>query len=268
MEAASDPARVGSVGSGFHLWWQGVPTEEPVTSCSVVLEVLVPPAVPRCTSGPCRRRSSTASGRSYGAAHTGSQWNPRHPGSRAVNWGGYAQAADVGSVLEGSDSPSDGIPGDRNTRNYAWLAGVPYRFTIHPGIAGWAATVTDLATGSDVTIRELYAGGDRLGGFVMWSELFCRGADPSTAVRWSQPAPSPRPAVVGRGLHATFPDGREWRNLDVVVDEVGAAGHVDAPDAPRRDDPGAPRSDLRRRARAGPRQATGVWIVIQSRAVR
>jgi hypothetical protein len=211
------------VGSGFHLWWQGVPTDEPVTSCSVVLEVLVPPAVPTLYFWALQASFLDGTGRSYGAAHTGLQWNPRHPGGRAVNWGGYAHVADVGSVLDGSDSPLDGIPGDRNTRNFAWLAGVPYRFTIHPGAAGWAATVTDLVTGSDVTIRELYAGGDRLGGFVMWSELFCRGADPPTAVRWSQPGAvtASGRVVVPRGLHATFPDGREWRNLDVVVDEVG-----------------------------------------------
>ncbi len=211
------------MGSGFHLWWHGVPSDEPVISCSVVLEVLVPPAVPTLYFWALQASFLDGSGRSYGAAHTGLQWNPRHPGGRAVNWGGYAQAADVTSVLEGSDSPLDGIPGDRNTRNFAWLPGVPYRFTIHPGVAGWAATVTDLTTGSGVTIRELYAAGDRLGGFVMWSELFCRGRDPSSAVRWSQPqalTASGR-TIVPRSLHATFPDGREWRDLDVVVDGVG-----------------------------------------------
>jgi hypothetical protein len=211
------------VGSGFHLWWQGVPADEPITSCSVVLEVLVAPSVPTLYFWALQASFLDATGRSYGAAHTGLQWNPRHPGGRAVNWGGYAQAADVTSVLDGSDSPLDGIPGDRNTRNFAWLVGVPYRFTIHPGVAGWAATVTDMVTGSGVTIRELHAGGDRLGGFVMWSELFCRGTDPSSAVRWSRPQATTASGrvVAPRGLHATFPDGREWRDLDVVVDDVG-----------------------------------------------
>ena len=57
----------------------------------------------------------------------------------------------------------------------------------------------------------------------MWSELFCHGRDPSSAVRWSQPqalTASGR-TIVPRSLHATFPDGRESRDLDVLVDGVG-----------------------------------------------
>ena len=211
------------MGSGFHLWWHGVPSDEPVISCSVVLEVLVPPAVPTLYFWALQASFLDGSGRSYGAAHTGLQWNPRHPGGRAVNWGGYAQAADVGSVLDGSDSPLDGIPGDRNTRNFAWLASVPYRFTIHPGVAGRV----ELPDGDPGPCRQIghrgRPAGDRLGGFVMWSELFCRGRDPSSAVRWSQPqalTASGR-TIVPRSLHATFPDGREWRDLDVLVDGVG-----------------------------------------------
>ncbi len=34
-------------------------------------------------------------------------------------------------------------------------------------------------------LRELHAGGDRLTGVVMWSEVFARCDDPSSAVRWS-----------------------------------------------------------------------------------
>ena len=172
-----------------------------------------------------------ATGRSYGAAHTGLQWNPRHSGGRAVNWGGYAQAADVTSILEGSDSPLPGIPGDRNTRTFAWRDGVPYRFTIHRGAVGWASTVTDLVTGSEVTVRELYAGGDRLVGFVMWSELFCRGDDPPTTVRWSEPQARTASGLIVRPeqLQVTFPGGPEWRRLDVVVDEVGVQQRTNVP---------------------------------------
>ena len=108
---------------------------------------------------------------------------------------------------------------------------MPYRFAIHRGAVGWAATVTDLVTGSAVTIRELFAAGDRLGGFVMWSELFCSGSDPMTVVRWSQPE-----VVTGSGrrsgptgLQVTFPGGDEWRRLDVVVDDVGVRQITDSP---------------------------------------
>src|SRR5262245_46453397 len=159
-----------------------------MTSCSVVLEVLVAPSVAKLYFWALQASFLDAAGRSYGAAHTGLQWNPRHPGSRAVNWGGYAQAADVHSILDGSDSPLPCGFDDRNTRDYPWREGVPYRFTIERGSAGWAATITEGDTARSVTIRELYAGGDRLGHFVTWTELFCSGSDPTTVVRWSAPA--------------------------------------------------------------------------------
>ncbi len=217
-------------GGGFHLWWQGVPADEPLVACSVVLEVLQEPVVDKLYFWALQASFLDAFGVSHGSAHTGLQWNSRHPDRRAVNWGGYAQAADVRSVLDGTDSPLPGIAGDRNTRNYAWREAVPYRFTIHRGGVGWAATVTDLVSGSAVTIRELFAGGDRLGGFVMWSELFCRGSDPTTVVRWSQPtAVTASGRVVSpAGLQATFPGGEEWRRLNVVADDVGVLQVTDA----------------------------------------
>jgi hypothetical protein len=210
-------------GGGFHLWWQGVPTDEPVVACSVTLEVLQEPVVERLYFWALQASFTDASGRNYGAAHTGLQWNPRHPDHRAVNWGGYASAADVRSVLEGTDSALPGIPGDRNTRNYPWREGVPYRFTIRRGAQGWAADVHDGATGETVRIRELFAEGDRLRSFVMWSELFCRGDDPTAVVRWSRPEVETASGrrVPPKALQATFPGGEEWKRLDVVSDDVG-----------------------------------------------
>ena len=220
-----------ATGGGFHLWWKGPAVDEPIVSCSVVLEVLQEPTVDALYFWALQASFLDDVGIRHGAAHTGLQWNARHPGTRAVNWGGYARAADVGSVLDGTDSPLPGIPGDRNTRTFHWRAGVPYRFTIHPGPRGWAATVTDLVTGSGVTIRELFAGGDRLGDFVMWSELFCRGRDPTTAVRWSQPEVLTRSGrrAAPHSLQVTFPGGAEWERLDVAVDDVGVVQRTDAP---------------------------------------
>ena len=220
----------GGAGGGFHLWWKGVPTTEPIVACSVVLEVVQPPTVAALYFW-ALQASFLDRGRRVGGAHLGLQWYSLHPGSTAVNWGGYAQAADVTSILEGSDSPLPGIPGDRNTRTFAWGDGIPYRFTIHRGTVGWASTVTDLVTGSEVTVRELYAGGDRLGGFVMWSELFCRGDDPPTTVRWSEPEARTASGVIVRPeqLQVTFPGGPEWRRLDVVVDDVGVQQRTDVP---------------------------------------
>jgi hypothetical protein len=217
-------------GGGFHLWWQGVPAGEPIVACSVVLEVLQEPVVDKLYFWALQASFLDAFGVSHGAAHTGLQWNPRHPDRRAVNWGGYAQAADVRSVLDGTDSPLPGIPGDRNTRNYPWREGTPYRFTIHRGAVGWAASVTDVAADATVTIRELYAGGDRLGGFVMWSELFCRGDDPTTVVRWSDPrvVTASGQVLAPAGVQATFPGGEQWRRLNAVTDEVGVLQVTDA----------------------------------------
>jgi hypothetical protein len=211
------------VGGGFHLWWKGLPAGEPIAECSVVLEVLREPVVDKLYFWALQASFVDAAGLTYGAAHTGLQWNPRHPGNRAVNWGGYAHAADVGSVLDGTVSTLPGIPGDLNTRTFGWRQGVPYRFAIRRGEVGWAATVTDLVTGSGVTIRELFAGGDRLADFVMWSELFCRGDDPATIVRWSHPQvrTATDHTLAPAALEVTYPGGAEWHRLDVISDGLG-----------------------------------------------
>ena len=74
-------------------------------------------------------------------------------------------------------------------------------------------------------------GGDRLGGFVMWSELFCRGDDPPTRSdgRSRRPAPPPAALVRPEQLQVTFPGGAEWRRLDVVVDAVGVQQRTNVP---------------------------------------
>ncbi len=187
----------------------------------------------RCTSGRCRRAFST----------------PREPptvrptraysgilviaNSRAVNWGGYAQAADVTSILEGSHSELPSTVDDRNTRDYSWRAGAPYRFSIERSPNGWTSSITDVEQSTTTIIRELFAGGDRLGGFVVWSELFCGGGDPHTAVRWSNPVVARSNGVLDRpsGMTVTYPGGREWRRLDTSVDEIGV---VQATDTRRR----------------------------------
>ena len=57
----------------------------------------------------------------------------------------------------------------------------------------------------------------------MWSELFCRGDDPPTTVRWSEPEARTASGVIVRPeqLQVTFPGGPEWRRLDVVIDDIG-----------------------------------------------
>ncbi len=221
------------VGGGFHLWWQGIEVSDPIVGCAVTLEVLREPTVAALYFWAMQTNFLDAAGTSHGAVHTGLQWNPRHRDSRAVNWGGYAQAADVTSILEGSLSELPSTPDDRNTRDYPWRAGAPYRFSIQRSPRGWTSSVTDVERSVTTVIRELFAGGDRLGGFVVWSELFCTGRDPHTAVRWSNPEVTRSTGVLDRptGMTATYPGGREWRRLDTTVDEIGV---VQATDVRRR----------------------------------
>ncbi len=220
-------------GGGFHLWWQGIEVGSPIIGCAVTLEILEQPRVQALYFWALQVSFLDAEAHSYGAAHTGLQWNHRHPGGRAVNWGGYALAADVTSILEGSQSPLPSTPDDRNTRDYPWRAAAPYRLAVHRSERGWTASITDIERSSTVAIRELFAGGDRLGGFVVWSELFCSGHDPRSAVRWSDPAVIRSDGQTDRptGMTATYPGGRAWRRLDTSVDDVGV---VQATDSRRR----------------------------------
>lgn len=209
--------------SAWHLWWHGVEGGAmPVVAASATLEVLQRPTVDRLYFWALQASFVDERGHSYGAAHTGLQWNPRHPGMGAVNWGGYGDVGDTQSVLPGTVSPLPSTPDDPNTRDYPWREGSPYRFRIDRGAQGWRATVTDLARGDTVTIRELYAGGDRLAGFVVWSEVFCSCHDPTAVVRWSDLVVERadgallRPPSVG----CTFP--REGcPNTDSTADDVG-----------------------------------------------
>jgi hypothetical protein len=123
--------------------------------------------------------------RSHGAAHLGLQWNPRFPDRKAANWGGYDPE---GIVLSGSESVLPSTPQDRNTRDFPWQPGNKYRLRIHPSPAsGWRGEVTDLETGIATVVRDLHVGGDRLGRFMVWSELFCECSDPRCVVAWSDP---------------------------------------------------------------------------------
>lgn len=175
----------GSTQSSFHLVWQ-VESEVPILAAEATLVVDADPTVDALYFWALQASFSDAA-RSFGGAHTGLQWNPRFPGFRAVNWGGYQDQRYGGAVLDGTESALPSSRGDRNTRDYPWRPRIPYRFRIERGsTAGfWAATVTDLDTGDTRLIRELECRGDRLTGVVMWSEVFAACDAPSVSVRWS-----------------------------------------------------------------------------------
>jgi hypothetical protein len=169
--------------SSFHLTWVLPPTP-PLVEVSAVLEVVTPPAVDRLYFWALQVAFGDG-GADRGAAHVGLQWNRRHPGGRAVNWGGYAPG---GGLLRGSPSPLPSAPDDPNTRDFAWEPGRPYRLSVSrsPDEAGaWRGHVVDVESGVTTVVRDLYAGGDVLVRPVVWSEVFARCEHPSVTVRWS-----------------------------------------------------------------------------------
>ena len=168
--------------SSFHLHWSGVGDD--LVEVAATLEVLVPPAVDRLYFWALQ--VSFLDGRTHrGAAHIGLQANRNHPGGGAVNWGGYAAA---GGLLAGTASPLPSTPNDPNTRDYPWEPGRPYRlrvFRAQSAPGSWRGEVTDVASGRAAVVRDLVAGGDRMGSPMVWSEVFARCEHPSVTVRWS-----------------------------------------------------------------------------------
>ena len=177
--------------SSFHLGWGATSA---ATGVSVTLEILDPPVVPRLYFW-ALQADMGAAGRRAGGAHLGLQWHPGHPGSTAVNWGGYRAS---GQELHGSDSVLRSATGNPNTRDFAWSPGRPYRLSIErsaadpgrpvpSGMTAWRGSVQDLHTGEIQVVRDLYMDGDSIVGVTMWSEVFARCDDPTVSVRWSRP---------------------------------------------------------------------------------
>jgi hypothetical protein len=199
----------------MHLFWRLPNGIGPVTRASVVFELTQPPAVEQLYFWALQASFVEADGTELGAAHTGLQWNPRHPDGRAVNWGGYPSAhSNWKRNIGGSVNQLPGFDDDQNTRHYDWQPHRPYRLAIdavpgEPFTAGarkgrrkigrlgrtpldtftgtaWRATVTDLTTGSVQVLRDLYGGGSELRGLCVWTEWFCDCDDPTVAVTWTE----------------------------------------------------------------------------------
>jgi hypothetical protein len=163
--------------SSFHLHWGGLPAGAPLVEVGATLEVLVPPAVPELYFWAIQA-TFLERGRERGGAHLGLQWYPRHPGSTAVNWGGYDRG---GRELRGTASPLPSATGNPNTRDWRWEPGRPVRLAVRAvGGGEWAGVV------DGTEVRRLHCAGDRLGHPMVWSEVFARCDDPSVVVRWSR----------------------------------------------------------------------------------
>lgn len=191
--------------SSFHLLWN-LPSARPLVEVSAVVEVIAPPAVDSLYFWALQ--VDFVDGRfTHGGAHAGLQWNARHPGNTAVNWGGYRTAERGGHELQGSASSLAGAPDDPNTRNYPWRTNHPYRLVVStaPGQPGvWRAEIVDQTSGASTIIRDLHGGGNRLARPVVWSEVFADCGAPPVAVRWSD-------------LRAVDEDGLDVRPKEVRV---------------------------------------------------
>lgn len=168
----------GNGASSFHLGWSLPAGAGHLVEAGVTLEVETPPAVDRLYFWALQVAFPGA-----GAAHLGLQWNNRHPGFGAVNWGGYATD---GSLLAGTESPLPSTPDDPSTRDYPWEPARPYRLLVRRAAEGeWRGEVTDVRTGSTTAVRDLASAAPYLAGPMVWSEVFARCDDPSVTARWS-----------------------------------------------------------------------------------
>jgi hypothetical protein len=172
----------------MHLAWADDPA--PTNEISAVLEVVDAPTVPQLYFWALQVDFVDAHGASVGEAHLGLQWDPQHPGSTAVNFGGYDSARPV--ELSGDASSLPSATNDPNTRDYTWKTGHRYKLRVFgTGDGWWTGQVTDLETRQVVVVRRLFGGGTRVAQPVVWSEVFARCDDPAASVRWSSFSPRP-----------------------------------------------------------------------------
>lgn len=213
--------------SSFHLVWD-LP-QRPLHRVEATLEVLEPPTVDRLYFW-ALQVSFGGERRLHGAGHIGLQWNRRHPGGTAVNWGGYGSAGSRG-LLRGSPSDLPSGPNDPNTRDFAWASGHRYRLVVEAAGRGaddhfaWRGSVTDLETGVETLVRTLYSRGGHLMAPMVWSEVFARCEQPRVTVRWSDFAATTvdGEVITPRAVRVNYQSRADGGcdNTTVSVDELG-----------------------------------------------
>jgi len=214
--------------SSFHLVWE-LPRVT-LSKVEATLEILAPPEVSRLYFW-ALQVSFAGDRRLAGGAHLGLQWNPKFPGSKAVNWGGYGTGGGGTQLLRGTPSRLPSARGDLNTRDYAWQAGRRYRLRVAPSPDtpsegySWRGSVTDLEGGEVSVVRDLYTPGAHLVSPMVWTEVFARCEQPSVTARWSDlraitaQGEEIRPERV-RVNYQSRADGG-CANTSVAVDELG-----------------------------------------------
>jgi hypothetical protein len=221
-ERTSGPPTSSNGASSMHLWWTPSPSAPgPLTSVSAVLEVVDPPQVDRLHFWALQATFVDGRNQPIGGAHLGLQWHAGHPGGTAVNWGGYRSGGGGGELDAHAPSTLPSATGNVNTRDFGWRPHTPYRLTIDVDGTG---SVTDLTTGTATVVRRLdVTGATALASPVVWSEVFARCDDPSSAVRWSQLEP---PAVTTQVTYQSYEDGGCTNTRIEVVDVDGRPAFV------------------------------------------
>ena len=243
-DGRSGPPRSSNGASSLHLRW--VPDADGwehdgggIVEVAATLEVTEPPVVPALHFWALQASFADAGGRVHGGAHLGLQWYPAHPGSTAVNWGGYR---DGGGELDGSRSALPSATGNGNTRDFAWRPRTPYRLTIRRVGSGgiWSGRVTDVAAGTETEVRTLSCPGDRLVVPMVWSEVFADCDAPSSAVRW-------------RDLRVIHADGtvRRVRRMRTSYEAIADGGCADTDASSPADGGFVQRTSTSRRTAAG-----------------
>ena len=166
--------------SSFHLYWELGP--EPLLEVAATIEVVEPPRVDKLYFWALQANFQQGP-RPQGGAHFGLQYHPAYPDGGAVNWGGYHRG---GGELEGSGSELPSTLDNVNTRNYEWQPNRRYRYRIYRSPRrGWRGSITDLSTGIETVVRDLWIEADTIVSPMVWTEAFAHCDDPAAAVRWT-----------------------------------------------------------------------------------
>jgi hypothetical protein len=187
FDGRSGRPRSANGASSFHLIWDAPPGAW--VAAETTLEITEPPRVAALYFW-ALQVSFVDRGRAAGGAHFGLQWYPPHPGSTAVNWGGYGP---TGRELDGSGSSLPSAVGNPNTRDYAWRPRTSYRLLIsgpdapdYRGTGGWLGEIVDEQQGTRIAVREVWVTASTLEAPMVWSEVFADCDAPSTTVRWRE----------------------------------------------------------------------------------
>ena len=219
-ERISGPPTSSNGASSFHLFWDVPPL--PLAEVSATIEVIETPTVDKLYFWALQANFEQGGAR-RGGAHFGLQYHPAYPSGGAVNWGGYR---DGGGELDGSVSDLPSALDNINTRTYHWHPNRAYRYRIHRAPErGWRGTITDLVTGEETVVRDLWIEADNIIGPMVWTEAFADCDNPSAAVRWSDleavtTAGDRHTVTVARVNYQAHSDGG-CANTDITVDGDG-----------------------------------------------